>query len=150
MPDGVMWNQALRPLIEPTSHAIYDWMHIVFVHGVFGVHMGQTMIGLKEHGVTYAKLHDCVTTFEWPRFSRSVSGKDACAPKRAKSSWDNKLFNATASEALSLALVFANFFRHFLRSAESDNAKGHAGSFFAIDKGGRTNLEVSALQRSPR
>ena len=132
VPDGAMWNQALRPLIEPTSHAIYDWMHIVFVHGVFGVHMGQTMIGLKEHGVTYAKLHDYVTTFEWPRFSRSVSGKDACAPKRAKSSWDDKLFKATASEALSLAPVFANFFRHFLRSAESDNAKGHAGSFLQL------------------
>ena len=125
VPDSLMYNRSLRRLIEPSSHAIYDWMHIIFVHGVFGVHIGQTMLGLKGHGVTYANLHDYITTFEWPRFARSVAGKDACAPKRAKSSWDECIFKATTSESLALAPVFASFFSDSLRSADPD-AKGHA------------------------
>ena len=132
VPESMMYNQCLRPLIEPTTHAIYDWMHIIFVHGVFGIHVGQTMVWLRAHGVTYAKLNDHVSKYEWPRFVRTVTGKDACSPKRAKSSWDESIFKATASELLSLAPVLAHFFDDFLHASTSSTAKGHAASLLQL------------------
>ena len=129
---SVMYNVVLRRLIEPTDRAIYDWMHIFFVHGDFGVHVGQTMLWLKEHGVTYARLHEHISSYNWPKFVRGVAGKDACSPKRAKSSWDETAFKATASECLSLVPVFAFFMGEFLSSAGSPNAQGHAASFLQL------------------
>ena len=52
VPGSVMYDPILRPLMDPTEKAVYDWMHIFFVHGVFGAHVGQLMYHLKEHGVT--------------------------------------------------------------------------------------------------
>ena len=113
-PGSIMFNEVTRSLIDPTSTTTYDWMHIIFVHGIFGANMGQVMLKLKEQGVTYAKLHSYLQDFKWPRSISTVSGKDTCEPKRAKSCWSDGLFKATASESLSVLPVFANYFTDFI------------------------------------
>ena len=127
VPGGIMYNTITRSLMDPVSIAMYDWMHIIFVSGVFGVNMGQVMWKLKDHGVSYAKLHEYLQHFTWPRFLRSVSGKDTCTPKRARSSWNDVTYKATASESLSVFPVFANYFSEFIHGvapAPSNFAKG--------------------------
>ena len=120
--------------MNPTSTAMYDWMHILFVHGVAGVNMGQVMWQLRGHGVTYANLHDYLQGFQWPRFIKTVSGKDTCTPKRAKSCWSDVMFKATASEFLSVLPVLANYITEFMYSdpAPVDFAKGVSANFLQL------------------
>ena len=133
VPGGIMYNTLTRSLMDPVSVAMYDWMHVIFVSGVFGVHMGQVMWKLRDHDVTYAKLHDYLQQFEWPRFLRSVSGKDTCTPKRAKSSWNDVTYKATASESLSVFPVFANYFSEFIHAAPPSNfARGIVAIFLQL------------------
>jgi hypothetical protein len=45
-------------LCEPTAHALYDFMHVLFVSGVFNINFGYMMKELKPHGITSATLHE--------------------------------------------------------------------------------------------
>ena len=153
-PHGVMWNPITRPLIDPSSTAAYDWMHVVFVSGIFGVNMGQVMWRLKDEGVTYAILHNYIQKFNWPAHVKS-GGIEACSPERAKSSWANVVFKCTASEGLSLAPVFGKFFSDFLHRDPPPSAmgKGIAANFLQllhvvhlIKKSGSCNVSPRDLQ----
>ena len=132
-PHGVMWNPITRPLVDPSSIAAYDWMHVVFVSGVFGVTLGQVMRNLKDEGVTYAVLHNYIQKFTWPAHTKKI-GKEACIPERARSSWANHVFKCSASEGLSLAPVFENFFSEFIHRHPSPSAlaKGIASNFLQL------------------
>ena len=125
-PDGVMWNPVIRPIIEPSATATFDWMHIIFVHGVFGVHMGQVMWRLKPEGVTYEKMHDFLQKFNWAKQHSKNCGKSTCIPKRARACWSDVVFKCTASEGLSLIPVISRYFTEFMHQvpAPSIVAKG--------------------------
>ena len=133
-PHGVLWNPIAKPHIEPSEKATFDWMHIIFVHGIFGVHMGQVMWRLKEEGVSYAKIHEFLQTLSWPRQHGKNCGKDTCIPKRARSCWDSVVFKCTASEGLSLIPILARYFTEFMHRdpAPSAVAKGVAANFLQL------------------
>jgi hypothetical protein len=58
VPNGVMFDTRTRMLCEPTAHALYDYMHVLFVSGVFNINFGYMMKALKPHGITSATLHE--------------------------------------------------------------------------------------------
>ena len=132
-PRGVMWDPIVRPIIEPSATATFDWMHIIFVHGVFGVHMGLVMWKLNGVGVTYQKMHDFIQKFRWPRQHAKNCGKEVCAPKRAQSCWKATTFKCTASEGLSLVPILARFFTEFLQTpALPANVRGIAANVLQL------------------
>ena len=83
-------------------------MRVLFVSGVFNVHMGQLMLVGKGYGVTYAAMDNAARTFEWPAIGRKglKPSEDravgAFSPKRAESHWEAVGFKCTASEGLAL------------------------------------------------
>ena len=113
VPGSMMQNQRIRHIYEPISCTIWDWMHCVFVDGIFSITFGLLMMSFKPHGVTYATLHAFLQQWTWPARinSRSVAGKDSCSPANAKK-WYGKdrKFKPPASEQVSLYQVFAYFF----------------------------------------
>jgi hypothetical protein len=58
VPNGVMFDTRTRMLCEPTAHALYDFMHVLFVSGVFNINFGYMMKALTPHGITSATLHE--------------------------------------------------------------------------------------------
>ncbi len=119
VPGSVMFdNLGSQPLL-PTEHAMYDWMHIFFVSGVFNVHVGQLMAFLHGFNIKYSMIHTYLQEFHWPAQVGSLTGKDACCPKRAKSSWTAVEFRVTASEGLSLYPILANFMQALIANADT-------------------------------
>jgi len=109
VPGSVMYDNLVSQPLLPTDHAMYDWMHVFFVAGVFNVHVGQLMTFLKGYNITYAMLHTYIQEFHWPASVGTLTGKYACCPKRAKSSWTAGEFRVYASEGLSLYPLLASF-----------------------------------------
>jgi hypothetical protein len=65
VPNGVMSDNLLRTLCDPTGHVLYDYMHVFFVSGVFNMHCGKLVASLKPLGITPADLNDYVA--QWIR-----------------------------------------------------------------------------------
>ena len=99
---GWNYDPGLAPRIQrmrPCSTVCFDWMHCIFVGGVFNVHMGAMMKVVKPAGITYAVLHEYICQWSWP--NRMSAPSSICDTKRAKSSWEADVFKCTASEGLS-------------------------------------------------
>ena len=100
---GWNWDDGLRSrLSKAPPHIVlkFDWMHTLFVGGVFNVHVAQLIRCLKGNlGVGYDTLHAYLNEWTWPVAYRNIS-KDACSPARAKSSWEADVFKCQASEGL--------------------------------------------------
>ena len=134
VPDGIMQDNLLRPLADPSVHLIYDTMHIYYVNGVFNNHVGRLVEALKPHGVTYATLRVYVSKWTWPTHVKKASLTDAFEGKRAKSSWDDGVFKCTASEALSLMPVLAQFVEASVLAMASVDARSHGACFMLLVK----------------
>eukprot|EP00971_Amphidinium_carterae_P239319 4751070-Amphidinium_carterae.1 len=86
--DGnIMQDEQLFGTLKVTEQVMCDWMHILFVGGVFNVHMRVMMLELKGHGVTYETLHAYINLWTWPARVGSLTGKQCCSAKHASSSW---------------------------------------------------------------
>lgn len=60
VPNGTMGDEFSRLLCEPTQHALYDWMHVLFVNGVFNNHCGRLLEAVKPFQITAAKLNEYI------------------------------------------------------------------------------------------
>ena len=89
--------------VQPTSTVCFDWMHCIFVNGIFQIHMGALMKVLKQVDITYHTLEQYVSQWGWPRRMRSPDS--VFEAKRARSSWDAEVLKCSASEGLSLLPV---------------------------------------------
>ena len=134
IPDGIMQDNELRALADPTAHLLYDTMHIYYVNGIFGNHVGRLVEALKPHGVTYATLRTYVSHWTWPTHVKKASLTDPFEGKRAKSSWDDGVFKCTASEALSLMPVVAQFVEASVLAMASDDARRDGACFMLLVK----------------
>ena len=154
------WNYAPRSCIfvdrmlaicNPSDSAVFDWMHVYFVNGIFNTHVGQLMISLKEHGITYARLHTYLQQWHWPT---AMSGAlDIFAAKRAKNSWDDKHLKVTASEGLSVLPILANFVHALHENTALASVKDHASCFLKladviriIQRSARHKIDADELQ----
>jgi len=82
---SILFQPGLRSLTCPAAALMYDWMHCIFVAGVFNRHMGQLMhfIGSYATGHNYMKL------FRWPKRVGNASGKHAFTGSRARTNADS-------------------------------------------------------------
>lgn len=110
-PHNLMLDESLRDIVLPATQFCHDWMHAIFVHGVFN-----TVAFLLLHALVAAGRKDIWETFHgymalWTLPMRLGGGtaKDVFNPKRSASSRKAKAFKATASEGLSLINVMAYF-----------------------------------------
>ena len=152
---GIMQDDYLRPLVEPTQHMLYDTMHVYFVNGIFNVHVGRLMESLKPYSITYQTLERYVCRWNWPARIKGNAGSDALAGKRAKSSSSDGVFKCTAAEALSLVPVMAQFVKAAVLTSNSDEAKRHGACFMLLSKvldlveaSARGNTTPQELQRA--
>ena len=130
--NSLLLDPVMRSLVDPSEHLMYDWMHVYYVNGVFNTHVGQMMVALKPHGITYDTLHTYLSNWHWPSGVGTLTGRETCCSKRAKSSMESGSFKCTASEGLSLYPVFAHFVQQSVMRSSSDDAKAHGQSFLDL------------------
>lgn len=118
-------------IADPTEHAVYDWMHVFFVQGVFNIHMGLLATAAHDFSITYSTMEDYVSRWRWPVILESKIGMSngPLSKKRAKTSWEAGIFKATASEGLSLLPVLAFFFERVGAATTSVDVKAHVDCF---------------------
>ena len=116
-PESILFDDFLRPKVTPPSFAVYDWMHVVFVGGIFNNHMGQFMWATRGTSFTYGHVHAYLKMWSWPHAAQTVTGVDVFSPTRAKASLEARLLKCTASEGRSILPVFA----HLVRRTFIDN-----------------------------
>ena len=109
---GLMFNPIALALCPPAECAVYDWMHIFFVTGIFNHHMGLLMRALRAHGISYEVVHQYVQKWSWPSAvkNHSANAVDVFSTNRAKIHHQASLLKCTASDGLSLLPVLALFF----------------------------------------
>ena len=95
------------PEFAPISTLMWDWMHVYMVNGVFNQEIGRLMHSLHRHGATWARLHEYLSRWTWPRATGSASA--LCNAKRAKSYYEAEVFKCSASEGLSVYPVLRKF-----------------------------------------
>ena len=152
---GVMFHDRCRELVEPTRVAMYDWMHVFFVSGVFNVHVAKLMETLKPCKITYEMLHQYMS--EW-HFPVVLQGKIGAADgpfsaRRAKSTWDAGTLKATAAECLCILPVLANFLHQLVTTAANATVREHAACFLVLAsvfeliwKSSRHKIDADRLQ----
>jgi hypothetical protein len=155
VPGGVMSDASTRIRVMPSGVAVYDWMHVFFVGGVFNVHMGNLVAALKPHGITYATLNTYVCEWHWPKAfdAKFTLANGPFAGKRSASSWEAGSLKATASECLALVPVLAQFFDRLAANSLTDAVKEHARCMLllvavieTIRKASRCNINAGELR----
>ncbi len=134
VPEGVLMDARWREVMDPSRVAMYDWLHVWLVGGVFNIHMGLLMRHLKPKGLTYAVLHEYASLFRWPAAVKGNTGVDALTTKRAKSSWDECSLKAAASECLSLFPVIANYILAMREGSKDHEVVQHCTCFLLLVK----------------
>ena len=130
---SILWRPEWFRLASPASIVVFDWMHVVFVGGVFNVHVGHMVHATKEFGLTGARLSEYVSAWRWPVAVGSTTGVDVFGPQRFAASWEAWSLRATGSEGLSLVPVLANRMQAVLDDASSsDSLKKHAACFLML------------------
>ena len=85
-PDTVLFDDELRPKITPPLHAVYDWMHVIFVGGCFNVALYWLMKSFSNTVLTYSMMYDLLQSWHWPAQHDSDNGIDSFSPMRAMAS----------------------------------------------------------------
>lgn len=111
-PHGMLLDPSLDHIVQPASQFVHDWMHAVFVHGVFNTVGYFVLEACINAGMNvYETLNDYVATWAWPCRVDKPSLCDVFVKKRATASRKAKHLKCTASEGLSVYPVMAHFFR---------------------------------------
>lgn len=127
-PHGLLGDGRQNPLgIEPISILHYDYMHTIFVHGVFNLEASQLLSSFKLAGISQKDLHDFLQTCEWPSHvtSHAATGKAIFRKKQ-----EGNTIKCSASEGLNLFSVLRAFV--FLKMAELRHQKESVDSYLAL------------------
>ena len=114
-PGALLADEWLLPRIHPGATCIFDWMHVIFVNGVYATTWGQFAWhcmgrdGWKHRGLSYEAMHEAVQSFAWPKLVGAGPCNETFSPKRAGTHWEGATFKASASEGLS-AMPFMLYF----------------------------------------
>lgn len=110
-PHGLLMDLALDNIVQPVSQLCHDWMHAVFVHGVFGTVTFRLMEALTSAGKRdiWDRLNEYVALWTWPSRLHNSGFKDMFSAKRIASCKRAKFFKCTASEGLSIYTVLTFF-----------------------------------------
>jgi len=141
--------------MDPTMTLLYDWMHCIFVAGVFNRHMGQLLYFLSGLNITYQTIHTYMELYRWPKRVGSLTGKASFTGSRATSNAAARLFKCSASEGLSTIYVMAQYVRAGVARSPDWLTRAHAMCFlmlfnivFLIEASSRVHVDASLLEAS--
>ena len=140
---SILFNAYTRKLLDPTSHCIFDWMHVVFVGGVFNVLMGLLFHRFRKTRFSYANCHKYCSLWHWPESIDAKAALKQLDTERAKIHLDDQRFKCSASEGRTLLPVVAHYVRQGLLKSEDANEREHATCFLELASFVET-LEASA------
>jgi hypothetical protein len=113
---SLLLDAELGAIVYPATQYVHDWMHCIFVHGVFN-----TIVWLLLETLTAAGLHSIWANIEgylklytWPARVANANLSDVFGAKRKTSSRKAKFLKCTASEGLSLYSVLAFYVQKIL------------------------------------
>jgi len=129
-PFSVMFTPLVRSIMLPSEHLVFDWMHGIFVSGVFNRHMGQFMAFLHSRHISYATVHRYLSLYTWPKRVTYQTGVKHFTGNRAKHNLEDRIFKCSASEGLSLYSVIAQYVRGGLVKSTDVVVQAHAHCFF--------------------
>ena len=130
---SVLFGSHTRRLFDPTTRVIFDWMHVLFVGGVFNVLVGVMFSMLqKSKRFTYAAADAYCCQWVWPVAVEAKPALLQLKPERAKIHLDEKRFKCAASEGRTLLPVLAHFVRQGLLKSTSAHHKAIADCFLSF------------------
>ena len=123
---------ALRHRVSVTTQCFFDWMHCIFVRGVFNYHLINMLKALKKKSYDISWFEQYAMLWVWPSQVGSNIGVYALSRKKLDASFESGAFKCSASEALSLLPVLANFvFLSMLQHGDAD-VRNHAECFLLL------------------
>ena len=126
-PYGIM-HRPMRDAINPVDHALFDWMHVFFVHGIFNVLVWAMLKGLQPHGITRENIRTYIDAWQLPKRLGSKAGKlaDNFTKDRWAGSNEAKHLKCSASQGLTIMSILACFIVAILEGARGAAEKAHA------------------------
>lgn len=119
-PDGLMWDPDLMmTILSPTKHYVHDWMHTMFVTGVFQTVMWLMMVAIKDAFSQFSmkKLfdawHDYLGLWTQP-CDKSGDMQSNFTQQRLESMKRSKTFKCKASDGLGLYPIIALWLMYFI------------------------------------
>ena len=102
---GVLFDPCLRDIVKPVSQYMIDWMHGVFVKGVWHTTFFLVILALQSCGIdSYAVMTEFLVAWSLPvgKLASKSHLLNLFLPKRKQSNKEAKTFKCTASDGLSL------------------------------------------------
>ena len=110
-PHGILLDTRLMDIVMPASQFCHDWMHCIFVHGVFHTVMHLLFSALLSTGSPelYDTLFQYFSLWKHPLRQTASKVQDLFSTKRAASNHKAKAFKCTASEGLCIYPILSFF-----------------------------------------
>lgn len=112
-PYNLLGDAELEAFLDVPKQFLHDWMHMIFVSGVFNLVLHYVLEAIREVkivGSIYALLRDYIRLWTWPKRLKHTKLHELFADSRRSGNVDAGRFRCDASEGLSLYLVIAQFF----------------------------------------
>ena len=132
-PGSVLHQEHTRSLLCPTTKLRFDWMHIIFVSGIFSVHVGLLFKAMqKAKRFTYASFLRYASQWHWPAAVDAKAALNELKPERAKIHLEEVKFKTTASEGRTLIPVLAHYVRQSLVKSDVPEEREHGICFLLL------------------
>ena len=114
-PYNMLCDPTLDGLVYPASQFMHDWMHCVFVSGVWNITTCLVFKALHGAGVrdVYALAYEFVSRWHWPKRIKQNKLEELFTPSRRDANNEAKKFKCQASQGLSVYGVLGLFFNLF-------------------------------------
>lgn len=131
-PHSILQDKGLREVVRPVSQFCHDWMHAIFVNGVFQTVTHLVISALVVAGLTdcYGTMYNYISNWVWPSRICGTSLKDVFSKKRLDANKRSDSFKCTASEGLSIYPVISYFLQAVALKAGA--AVAEATAFLAM------------------
>ena len=112
---NLMVDPELDDIVQPAEQFMQDWMHCIFVSGVWNICFQMVLQALWSAGIrdVYDSLRDYIKLWCWPRRVNSSKLHELFNDGRRKKNHEASKFKCSASEGLSLYMVVAMLFKVF-------------------------------------
>ena len=137
VPAGIMYDPISRVRCCPSRVACFDWMHIIFVNGIFNANAGLMLHALRRLGIRMDTVRGYVELYSWPHVvAAGASPRDTFSTTRLHNSLAAKTLKCSASDGMSLVPVLAQFVET-LKDHRNLEIRAHARCFlkFALVAG---------------
>ena len=97
--------------LNPATQFMHDWMHCIFVSGIFNITLWLTLRAIQQAGRRdiYSMLHEALKLWHWPKRLQQTKLFQLFVKSRQESNNDAKKFKCDASAGLSMYSVIALF-----------------------------------------